>query len=303
MTFADRISTNAAAIFAAAFFFAALQSPVWAQARSGPEAVSRGEYVFNAGGCLACHTDGKNNGPRLAGGPPLKTPFGTFYAPNISPDPTHGIGRWSDADFLRAMREGVGPDGRHYYPVFPYTSYTKATDRDLLDLKAYLFAQPPVAKPSRPHEVSFPFSIRLTLLPWKWANFTAGPLKPEAGKSEAWNRGAYLAEALVHCGECHTPRNFMGGLDRSRWFAGSRDGPPGETVPNITPHEQTGIGKWSASELEDLLNSGMNPEGDFVGGSMGEVVSHGTSKLTERDRKAIVTYLKGLPGLPSAVKK
>ncbi|MBM3488061.1 MAG: c-type cytochrome [Alphaproteobacteria bacterium] len=270
-------------------------------AAQGPSA-ERGKSVFDAGGCLACHTDLKNKGEPLAGGPPLKTPFGTFYAPNISPDRTHGIGGWTDVQFVRAMREGVGPDGRHYYPVFPYTSYTKATEQDLRDLKAYIMTLAPVAKPSRPHDVGFPFSIRLTLLPWKWLNFTPGEWKPDPSKDAVWNRGAYLTEALTHCGECHTPRNLMGGIDRKRWMSGSADGPDGEKVPNITP-DASGIGKWSVKDIEGLLSDGGNPDGDYVGGSMGEVVAHSSSKLSAADRNAIAVYFKSLPALPSAVPK
>ena len=281
--------------FLVAAVFGVLAYPAFAQ----PSA-ARGEYIFHAGGCQACHTDPKQGAP-LAGGPALKTPFGTFYGPNITPDPAYGIGGWSDADFLRAMRDGVAPDGRSYYPVFPFTAYTKASESDLLDLKAYLFAQPPAAQPSRPHDVSFPFSLRFLLMPWRRFNFTAGAWRSDPAKSPAWNRGGYLVEALGHCGECHTSRNWIGGLDRGRWLAGSRDGPPGETAPNLTPDEATGIGTWSEADIADTLEFGLNPDGEPLGNSMAEVVRHSTSKLNAADRKAIATYLKGLPPLSSAV--
>ncbi len=266
-------------------------------------AESRGEYVFHAGGCFSCHTDVKQGGAPLAGGPPLKTPFGTFYAPNITPDPVYGIGRWSDADFLRALREGLSPKGEHYYPVFPYTTYTKVSDRDLLDLKAYLFSRPAVARPSRPHEIRFPFGWRFLLGPWKWLNFREGRFRPDPERPEAWNRGAYLVEALAHCGECHTPRNFLGGLDRSRWVAGSRDGAPGEVAPDITPHKGQGIGEWTPNDLALLLRIGITPDGSPITGAMRLVVEHSTSKLTPADRVAIAAYLFALPPLPSAARK
>ena len=268
-----------------------------------PSAENRGEYVFHAGGCFACHTDVKQGGAPLAGGPPLKTPFGTFYAPNITPDPLYGIGRWSDADFLRALREGKSPKGEHYYPVFPYTSYTKASDRDLLDLKAYLFSRAAVARPSRPHDVGFPFGWRFLLGFWKMLNFHQGRFRPDSERPAAWNRGAYLVEALAHCGECHTPRNLLGGLDHARWMAGSRDGAPGEVAPDITPHTPQGIGAWTQNDVASLLRIGITPDGSPITGAMRLVVEHSTSKLTPADRMAIVAYLIALPPLPSAARK
>ncbi|MBI3707992.1 MAG: cytochrome c, partial [Proteobacteria bacterium] len=221
--------------------------PAWPGQAQTPDgaAIKRGEYLFIAGGCIGCHTDVKNNGAPLAGGRALATPFGTFYGPNITPDPVHGIGKWSDADFIRALREGVRPDGANYFPVFPYTSFTKISDADLRDLKAYIFSLPPVAKPSRPHDVSFPFNLRFLQFGWKLLNFTAGPYAPDTTKPADWNRGAYLVQALTHCGECHTPRNAMGGLKTSLAYAGTADGPEGERVPNVTTDPDTGIGKWS----------------------------------------------------------
>jgi mono/diheme cytochrome c family protein len=266
-------------------------------------AVKRGEYLFQAGGCVGCHTDVKNNGTPFAGGRALATPFGTFYGPNITADPQHGIGRWSEADFMRAMRYGERPDGTHLYPVFPYTSFTKISDADLRDMWAYLRTVPPVAQPNRPHEIRFPFSFRPLLIVWKWLNFTPGPFQPDPAKPAELERGAYLVEALAHCGECHTPRNMMGGLDRSRAFAGTSDGPEGERVPNITPHPETGIGKWSAGDLTDVLKLGMTVDGDFVGGSMGEVIRNTTSKLTDDDLRAVVAYLKSLPPIDNRVTK
>ena len=285
---------------AAAILFGWLTGAALAQGPD-PEAVRRGEYLFHAGGCLGCHTDTRNNGATLAGGRALKTPFGTFYGPNITVDPEHGIGRWSEADFIRALREGVSPDGTHYYPAFPYTSFTQMTDADLRDLWAYLRTVPAVAQPNRPHDLGFPYNFRPLLAGWKLLNFKPGAFQPDPARPQAINRGAYLVQALTHCGECHTPRDSLGGLDGSRSYAGTPDGPEGERVPNITPHPGTGIGKWSEGDLLDLLRVGMMPDGDFVGGSMGEIVRNTTGKLNEPDLRAIVAYLKGLPPIENQV--
>jgi mono/diheme cytochrome c family protein len=285
---------------AAAFLWTTLATAAVAQ-QPDPEAIRRGEYLFNAGGCLGCHTDAKNNGAPLAGGRALKTPFGTFFGPNITPDPQHGLGRWSEADFIRAMRHGERPDGANLFPVFPYTSFTKISEGDLKDLWAYLRTVPSVATPNKPHDVGFPFGFRAGLTFWKWLNFTPGPFRADLARTAELNRGAYLVEALAHCGECHTPRDLTGGLERSRAFAGTPDGPEGERVPNITPHPETGIGKWSPGDITDLLKQGMTPDGDFVGGSMGEVTRNTTGKLNDTDIKAIIAFLKALPPIDNRV--
>lgn len=274
----------------------ALAAPASAQSGS-PE---RGRYIFDAAGCYGCHTQAQ--GAPLAGGPPLRTPFGTFYAPNITPDRAHGIGQWSEADFLRALRQGVSPQGRHYYPAFPYSSYTKMTTQDLRDLRAYLATVPPAAKPSRPDEVTWPFSWRAALAPWKRLFFTAGEYKPDPAHDAQWNRGAYLVEAVTHCGECHTPRNFLGGLERAQSLTGARM-PGGELVaPNLTP-DKSGLADWSAADIVDALTDGTLPEGGTLGEEMGEVVRNSTSRLRPEDRAAIAAYLKALPPLPTQVKR
>ena len=257
-------------------------------------AVVRGKYVFDAAGCAGCHTDTKNKGRLLAGGRALKTPFGVFYSPNITPHAEHGIGAWSDEDFLRALRHGVAPDGSHYFPVFPYTSYTGIADADLGDLKAYIFSLPAVARPNQPHEAGPPFGWRFLVPFWKWLNFTPGPFAPDPGRDEAWNRGAYLVEALGHCGECHTPRDTLGAAIPDMKLAGTPSGPEGGVVPNITPDEKTGIGGWSASDLISLFKMGMKPDFDFVGGAMGEVVANSTSRLGDTDLAAVIAYLRSL---------
>ncbi len=265
--------------------------------------LERGKYIFDASGCANCHTDRAKKGPLLGGGAAIKTPFGTFYGPNISPHPERGIGKWSDAQFIRAMREGVSPAGDHYYPAFPYTSFTLMTDRDIKDLKAYIFSLPPIDRQNRPHTLGFPYNIRWGLWFWKTLYLEEGPYKAAPDKSKEWNRGAYLVEALTHCGECHTPRTSLGGMKRSLSMAGNAQGPDNERIPNITPDPKTGIGKWSLAEIIDSLETGSLPDGDEFGSLMYDVVEHGTSKLTDADRRAIAVYLKALPPIQNSVAK
>lgn len=247
------------------------------------------------GGCKSCHTDTKNRGPDLAGGVALKSPFGTFYAPNITPDKETGIGGWSTDDFIRAMTEGLAPDGSHYFPSFPYTSYTRMTRRDLVDLKAYLDTVAPVKQEVRDHDMQFPYNLRVMLGPWKWLFFKRGTFEPDPKKSESWNRGAYIVTGPAHCGECHTARNFFGATGDDFALAGTRKGADGKPVPNITPHPKDGIGGWSASDIEFALKSGMMPDGDFLGGSMTEVIENSSSHWTDSDLKAVTEYLQSLP--------
>jgi len=261
-----------------------------------PAAARRGKYLFDAANCAGCHTDTKHGGARLAGGKAIDTPFGAYLSRNITPDPTYGIGAWSDADFLRALRQGLSPSGAHYFPAFPFPSFTNMTDRDILDIKAYLMRQAPVAQPDKPHEVPFPFDVRATMVLWRALYFTPGPLAPDPTESAEWNRGAYLVKAVSHCGECHTPRNFLGAPEQSRRFAGARlAGPDAKRAPNITPEPRDGIGGWSVDDITTLLKTGMTPTGDFVAAPMSEVVDAGTAKLTESDRRAIAVYLKSVP--------
>jgi mono/diheme cytochrome c family protein len=269
-----------------------------AETAASAEAVARGAYLFRAAGCAGCHSDPKRKHEPLAGGPALKTPFGTFYAPNITPDPEHGIGRWSDADFLRALRQGLAPDGRHYYPVFPYTSYSGMTERDALDLKAYIFSLAPVARPNRPHEVSFPFNFRDLLGLWKALFFAPRPFAPDPGREAGWNRGAYLVEHLGHCGECHTARNVLGAKDETRKLAGNPNGPDGKKVPNITPDPKDGIGRWRESDVGYYLKTGFLPDGDVADGAMSDVIEQVTAHLSDADRTAIAAYLLSLPAIP-----
>lgn len=256
-------------------------------------AVERGAYVFRAGGCHSCHTDEKGGGAPLAGGRALVTPFGTFYSPNITPHPEHGIGAWSDEDFRTALRHGVSPEGDPYYPAFPYTSYTGMSDADIADLLAYLFAQNPVDTENKPHSLSFPYNLRFTVGVWKLLYFEAGAFEPDLERDAVWNRGAYLARHLSHCGECHSPRGFLGAVDPTRELAGNPLGPDGGKVPNLTPGKG-GLGSWSESDIVWALRDGLTPEGDYLSDSMGEVVEHGTSHLSAEDLAAIANYLKSL---------
>ena len=250
--------------------------------------------LFKAAGCAACHTDSKSGGAELAGGRALATPFGTFYGPNITPDRVAGIGAWSEAEFRRALRQGIGREGDYLFPVFPFASYTGLSDADIAELYAYLRSRPPAARPSTPHRLKPPFAWRKLLLFWRLLFFREGPLAPVAGKSDEWNRGRYLAEAVVHCQECHTPRNFLGGLERDRAYAGNPQGPDGLKVPDISGDAKHGIGLWSVEDVATLLATGQTPDFDFVGSAMSEVVA-GTAALSPADRRAIAVYIKSLP--------
>jgi mono/diheme cytochrome c family protein len=267
------------------------------------EAVERGEYIFNAAGCGGCHTDIKAKGPVLAGGRELATPFGNFYSPNITPDPIHGIGSWSLADFTKALRQGKSANGTLYFPSFPYPSFTRMSDADISDLWTYMLARPTVAQVNEPHQLPFPFNLRILMHVWRGLFFDEGPFSLDDTKSANWNRGAYLVRALTHCGECHTPRNLLGAVDPQRELGGNPLGADGKSVPNITPGNLTGIGAWSEVEIVDYLSIGMSPDGDFAGGAMTEVINQSTSKLTDADRQAIAVYLKALPAVRLEPKK
>ena len=257
----------------------------------------RGEYVSKAAGCLGCHTEEKPDAQPYAGGRELETPFGTFFGPNITPHPQAGIGRWSEQDFVRAMRLGVRPDGAHYYPAFPYPSFTRATDQDLRDLWAYLRSLPPSDRASRPHELGFPFRWRWLVWGWKLLFFSPGAFTPDPARSETVNRGAYLANALGHCGECHTPRNLLGGPKNDRHLAGAKVGEA--TATNLTP---TRLKKVSDDYLREVLQTGLTPDGDILSEAMSEVVRNTTSQLTRQDLDALIAYLRSLPPLPDEPK-
>jgi len=255
----------------------------------------RGAYIALLAGCKACHTDIKGRGAPYAGGRALSSAYGTFHVPNITPDRETGIGAWSEADFVRAMTRGIAPDGSHYFPAFPYTSYTRMKGRDLIDLKAYLDSLPAVRNRVRSHDLRFPYNMRFTLGGWKMLFFDSGPYRNTPEKSASWNRGAYIVNGPAHCGECHTARNFFGATGEEFALAGTRKGPDGKRVPNITSHRKQGIGNWKADDIVSLLSDGTLPDGDTVGGAMADVVEHGSAGWTEADRRAVAEYLLSMP--------
>ena len=253
---------------------------------------ANGIVVFNAGGCASCHAvPNQPDRLKLGGGLAIPSPFGTFYAPNISPDEKDGIGRWTESEFVTAVTRGVSPGGTHYFPAFPYTSYAHAKVEDIRDLFAYLKTLNPVSGKVRDHDLPFPFNIRRNVGIWKLLFFDSTPFAPDASRSAQWNRGAYLMNSLGHCAECHSPRNFLGGIIKAQRFAGGPN-PEGEGwVPNIT---QKGLAEWSVKDIDYFLETGQTPDGDSAGGSMVRVIKN-TSQLPASDRAAIAEYLKSLP--------
>jgi len=262
-----------------------LACTAWAQGDA-----KRGEYLAKAGGCTGCHTETVPGVLPYAGGRPLDTPFGTFYGPNITPHSQAGIGNWREQDFMRAMRQGERPDGAHYYPAFPYTSFTRINDADLRDLWAFLRTLKPSPRPSQPHNLRFPFNWRWLNAVWKFFFFQPGP-------ATGLSRGAYLVHALGHCEECHSPRNFLGGIKKGRALSGGKL-PEGE-APNLTP---TGLKKWPDGDLTQFLRTGATPDGETTSDVMYEVVRNTTSQLTKEDLQALVAYLRSLPALPDGAK-
>lgn len=258
----------------------------------------RGRLIFLAGGCASCHaTPGQDDRLKLGGGYEMPSPFGSFYAPNISPHPTDGIGRWRVADLANALLAGVSPEGAHYFPSFPYTSYAKMKLEDVKDLMAYLRTLEPVAGKARPHDIAFPFNIRRSLGVWKLLFFDKSPLASPPGASAEVQRGQYLVEALSHCAECHSPRNMLGAIVEGRRFAGGPDPGGKGWNPNISQHPRA-LGEWTAKDIAGFLKTGFNMEGDVVGGTMGLVIKN-MAELPEADLMAMGAYLKTLPALPS----
>lgn len=257
-----------------------------------------GESVFWAGGCASCHAAPKALGDAkkvLSGGLALETPFGTFRAPNISPHREAGIGGWTLGEFANAMKRGLRPDGSHYYPAFPFTSYARMSDNDVANLWAYFKTLPESDNRVADHDLAFPFNIRRGLGLWKLLYLDDAPVLPVEDSNLQMQRGRYLVEALGHCGECHTPRNFIGGLDKSRWLGGGVAPEGNEKIPNITPHTD-GIGDWSIGDIADSLKTGFTPEFDSFGSSMADVQLN-MAKLSDQDRDAIAAYLKAVPAV------
>lgn len=252
--------------------------------------VARGRYLAQAADCQGCHTP--SGGPPYSGSLAFDLPFGTIYSVNLTPDPETGIGRWTDAQFLRALREGEGPKA-HLYPVMPYTSFTYMTDDDALAIRAYLRSLPPVHRQRPPVRFSFPFDHRGLMRIWSSLFNPDRRFKPNVDRSPAWNRGAYLAEALGHCGECHTPRNLLQALDNRRKFSGSDVS--GWHAFNITGDRAGGLGAWSDADLASFLQSGHAPGRRDARGPMRDVVDLSLSHLTPSDTAALVTYLRSVP--------
>jgi mono/diheme cytochrome c family protein len=287
-----------------AFWLLTLPDPIAAgeiSARAGdPDA---GRRIFDIGGCASCHAAKGAEGDdrlKLGGGRELVTEFGTFRVPNISPDPATGIGGWRPVDLVNAMMHGVSPEGTHYYPAFPYTSYARMRPDDVVDLYAFLATLPPVSNAVDDHQLAFPFSLRRGIGLWKWLYLDPAPVVALPVEAPADVRsGRYLVEGPGHCGECHTARNVIGGPDLSRWLAGAPN-PEGEgTIPNITSGEG-GIGEWSIEDIVYSFETGFLPDFDTYGGQMVEV-QRNLERLAPEDRSAIASYLKAVPPLPAAV--
>jgi mono/diheme cytochrome c family protein len=258
--------------------------------------IEKGRYLAVVGDCAACHTL-PGSGHLFAGGRPIETPFGTLLAPNITPDPTTGIGAWTNDEFVNALTKGTGRNGTHLYPAMPYTYYTKVTRDDALAIRAYLNSVPAVHNPVKADQLPFPFDIRASMIVWDSLYFTPGPFTPVAGKSDAWNRGAYLAEGLGHCGMCHTPKNFLGGDKTDARLEGYAL--QGWFAADITKDGRRGIGGWSTDDIVAYLKTGHNGAA-YGTGLMAETIDRSTSRMTDDDLKAIATYLKDQPGETSA---
>ena len=241
------------------------------------ELVEKGKYLYHLANCYSCHTDTENDSPALAGGRVLETEFGRFYSPNITPDKETGIGNWNDEEFARALREGIAPDGSHYYPSFPYIAYRNISDADVQALKAYIFSLEPVRQANQPHQLDW-YLLRPALSIWKL-------LAEQAQPDTANSRGAYLIDTLGHCNECHTPRNAIGILQMDRALTGNED----LAAPDISAGA---LKDWSDEELADLFIYGALPDGDYVADHMAEVVEYSTAKWTPQDLAAAIAYLR-----------
>lgn len=259
--------------------------------------LANGKTMFIAGGCSSCHaTPKQEDRTRLGGGLSLNSPFGTFYVPNISPDPKDGLGAWNEAQFVSAMLKGTSPAGEHLYPAFPYTSYQRMRLDDVRDLFAYLKTLPPVAGKVRDHDLPFPFNIRAGLGLWKLLFLDGEPFRPDPARPVQWNRGAYLVNGPAHCAECHSPRNVLGAIIADKRFSGGPSPTMQGGVPSI---RQDKLGKWTEQDIAGTLEDGMTPDADRVGAAMVDVVRN-TSQLSAEDRAAMAAYIKTLSPLETA---
>jgi mono/diheme cytochrome c family protein len=253
---------------------------------------AKGQLIFAAGDCASCHASpGQPNRLRLGGGLALASPHGTFRVPNISMDPVDGIGAWRTIDLANALLSGVAPDGSHYYPAFPYSSYAKMQVSDISDLMAYLRTLPAVSGKPPPHNLSMPFRVRRLVGIWKLLFFDHKPIVSDPARDASWNRGQYLAEAVAHCAECHSSRNLLGAIKPDTRFAGGQDPEGVGYIPNITPGR---ISDWSEADIAEVLRTGSTPHHGRIGSSMTDVVTN-TAMLPQGDRNAIAAYIKSLP--------
>ncbi len=302
----QRLSTKLILLLALCF---AGVTPATAQQNppANAELLKKGEYLARAGDCIACHT--AREGKTFAGGLPMKTPFGTLYTSNITPDPQTGIGTWTSDQFYRMMHDGRFPDGGLVYPAMPFGSYTKVTRENSDAIYAYLRSVPPVKQVNKPHELTFPFNNRSLIIGWRTLFFNEGEFKPDPTKSAEWNRGAYLVEGLGHCGMCHTAINALGGSSESQAFEGGLIPMQYWYAPSLTSNKEAGLGEWSIQEIVDYLRTGVSARG-AVYGPMAEVVYNSLQYLNDEDIRAMAVYLKGLaqgtspdkppPALPTA---
>jgi mono/diheme cytochrome c family protein len=293
-----RLAAAALVLLATPFAAAFAESP-----SADPALANQGKYLAAVANCFSCHS--KPGGLPFAGGLPFKTPFGTVYSTNITPDTRTGIGHWTEDQFRRALREGIRPNGEHLYPVFPYTAFTKIPDGDVSAIFAYLKTVPPASYRAPGNDLSFPFSQRGLMAIWNKLFFAAGRFAPDATKSPEWNRGAYLIEALGHCGACHSPRNLLGAERASLAFTGGRyfdTVPSGEIRPwsavNLT-QAKSGLASWSLGDIAAYLKTGLNPYATSFG-PMNEVIVNSTRHLTDADLRAVAVYIKSLPAQDEA---
>jgi mono/diheme cytochrome c family protein len=274
-------------LLATAIFVVGLGGVASAQSRQSFDRVERGRYLAVLGDCGACHTT--PGGAPFAGGLALQTPFGTLVAPNITPDQETGIGNMTNAEFLATLHDGRGRNGRRLYPAMPYPAYTKMSDEDVLDIRAYLATVAPVSNKVISNQLPFPLNIRLAMVFWNALNFSPGRYQPNPQKSAEWNRGAYIVEGAAHCGTCHTPKTILGGDKTGNPLAGATL--QGWYAPDITNDARKGIGGWSKDDLVQYLKTGTN-NWTLASGPMAEAVAHSTSRMTDEDISAIAAYLK-----------
>ena len=268
---------------------ASAQSP--AGSKDKASIVARGEYLAQAGDCVACHT--APEGKLFAGGRAMPTPFGTLYTSNITPDPETGVGKWTADQFYTMMHTGRSPDGGLLYPAMPFGSYTKVTRADSDAIFAFMQSVAPVKQPNKPHDLKFPYNNRSLIIGWRTLFFTEGEYKPDAGKSDEWNRGAYLVQGLGHCAMCHYATNALGGSSESAAFEGGLIPMQNWYAPSLTSNKEGGLGDWSIEDISDLLRTGISKRG-AVYGPMADVTCNSLQYMTEVDTRAMAVYLKTL---------